>query len=553
MAYTPISGTVPQYSNASNELASDHWLKFYIGITTTPLSMATDSYGTTLLAKCKLNSRGEPITSPYDNNSVFIPHINQTYRIVLYKSEVDADNNTTANAEFNVGGIAATIAPSANAADVALRNTTLLANDDYDRSPLFDSTSDFTTGAGPHVITVPSGWVPNNPDMRFYLVDSSGIVSELFPTVKTSTSYTIQNTLLSTDRLFIGDNNFRSLFDGDPLDIRTRLDVYEKADVYTKTDVYTKADVYTKTESNDNFLNESSNLSDLTDTATARTNLGVYSTTESNANFLNESSNLSDLNNTATARTNLDVYSKAESNANFLDESSNLSDLPSTATARTNLDVYSKSESNANFLNESSNLSDLTNTTTARTNLGVYGTSEVYTKTESDSTYLNESSNLSDLTNTATARTNLDVYSKAESSANFLNESSNLSDLTDTAAARTNLDVFSKAQNILVTQLTSPTRSRATFQGASNVIFSTVESASQSLSTNIGATYLSTVTLTMSNGFSAVFGAFVAVNDDLCWASVDYSSVSGNSVTCTVYSQISSKTPKVRVTVFGLA
>ena len=477
MAYTPISGTVPQYSNASNELASDHWLKFYIGITTTPLSMATDSYGTTLLAKCKLNSRGEPITSPYDNNSVFIPHINQTYRIVLYKSEVDADNNTTANAEFNVGGIAATIAPSANAADVALRNTTLLANDDYDRSPLFDSISDFTTGAGPHVITVPSGWVPNNPDMRFYLVDSSGIVSELFPTVKTSTSYTIQNTLLSTDRLFIGDNNFRSLFDGDPLDIRTRLDVYEKADVYTKA--------------------------------------------ESNANFLDESSNLSDLPNTATARTNLDVYSKAESDANFLDESSNLSDLPNTATARTNLDVYSKSESDANFLNESSNLSDLTNTTTARTNLGVYGTSEVYTKTESDSTYLNESSNLSDL--------------------------------TDTAAARTNLDVFSKAQNILVAQFTSPTRSRATFQGASNVIFSTVESASQSLSTNIGATYLSTVTLTMPNGFSSVFGAFVAVNDDLCWASVDYSSVSGNSVTCTVYSQISSKTPKVRVTVFGLA
>tara|TARA_R110000822_G_scaffold189006_2_gene328029 strand:+ start:235 stop:1860 length:1626 start_codon:yes stop_codon:yes gene_type:complete len=541
MAYTPISGTVPQYSNASNELASDHWLKFYIGITTTPLSMATDSYGTTLLAKCKLNSRGEPITSPNDNNSVFIPYINQTYRIVLYKSEVDADNNTTANAEFNVGGVPATIAPSANAADVALRGTTLLSTDDYDRSPLFDSISDFTTGAGPHVITVPAGWVPTDPDMRFHLIDSSGIISELFPTTKTATTYTIQNTLLSSDRLFIGDDKFRSLFDGDPLDIRTRLDVYEKADVYTKT------------ESNANFLNESSNLSDLPNKATARTNLDVYSTTESNANFLNESSNLLDLDNTATARTNLDVYSKAESDANFLDESSNLSDLPSTATARTNLDVYSKSESDANFLNESSNLSDLTNTTTARTNLGVYGTSEVYTKTESDSAYLNESSNLSDLTNTATARTNLDVYSKAESSANFLNESSNLSDLTDTAAARTNLDVFSKAQNILVAQFTSPTRSRATFQGASNVIFSTVESASQSLSTSIGATYLSTVTLTMPNGFSAVFGAFVAVNDDLCWASVDYSSVSGNSVTCTVYSQISSKTPKVRVTVFGLA
>jgi hypothetical protein len=242
MAYTPISGTVPQYSNASNELASDHWLKFYVGITTTPMSMATDSYGTTLLAKCKLNTSGQPITSPYDNDSVFIPHISQTYRIVLYKSEVDADNNNTANAEFNVGGIIAAIAPSANAVDIALRNTTVLASDDYEKSPIFVVTEDFTAGAGPHVITVPSGWVPSNVEMRFYIVDASGVVSALAPTTKTTTSFTIQNTLLSTDRIFIGDNNFRNQFEGDPADIRTKLDVYTKGDVYTQADVYTKAE-----------------------------------------------------------------------------------------------------------------------------------------------------------------------------------------------------------------------------------------------------------------------------------------------------------------------
>jgi hypothetical protein len=242
MAYTPISGTVPQYSNASNELASDHWLKFYVGTTTTPMSMATDSYGTTLLAKCKLNTSGQPITSPYDNDSVFIPHISQTYRIVLYKSEVDADNNNTANAEFNVGGIIAAIAPSANAVDIALRNTTVLASDDYEKSPIFVVTEDFTAGAGPHVITVPSGWVPSNVEMRFYIVGASGVVSALAPTTKTTTSFTIQNTLLSTDRIFIGDNNFRNQFEGDPADIRTKLDVYTKGDVYTQADVYTKAE-----------------------------------------------------------------------------------------------------------------------------------------------------------------------------------------------------------------------------------------------------------------------------------------------------------------------
>ena len=300
MAYTPISGTVPQYSNASNELASDHWLKFYVGITTTPMSMATDSYGTTLLAKCKLNTSGQPITSPYDNDSVFIPHISQTYRIVLYKSEVDADNNNTANAEFNVGGIIAAIAPSANAVDIALRNTTVLASDDYEKSPIFVVTEDFTAGAGPHVITVPSGWVPSNVEMRFYIVDASGVVSALAPTTKTTTSFTIQNTLLSTDRIFIGDNNFRNQFEGDPADIRTKLDVY------------TKGDVYTQAESNANFLNKSSNLSDLPSTATARTNLDVYSKAESSANFLNKGSNLSDLTSTSVARTNLDVFSKSE-------------------------------------------------------------------------------------------------------------------------------------------------------------------------------------------------------------------------------------------------
>lgn len=42
---------------------------------------------------------------------------------------------------------------------------------------------------------------------------------------------------------------------------------------------------YSKTESDDRFLNESNNLSDLANSATARSNLGVYSKTESDARY----------------------------------------------------------------------------------------------------------------------------------------------------------------------------------------------------------------------------------------------------------------------------
>jgi len=87
------------------------------------------------------------------------------------------------------------------------------------------------------------------------------------------------------------------------------------------------------------------------------------------------------------ARTNLDVHSKAESDNIYLNESDNLSDLPNKATARTNLQVYSEAQvdslisgvsggitqatADARYLNESSNLSDLASASTARSNLGV--------------------------------------------------------------------------------------------------------------------------------------------------------------------------------------
>ena len=102
MAYNPISGAAIQYEKFNGQVADGYYLKFYKANTTTPLSMATNATGGTTLAKCKLNDRGYPITNPLDNDSIFIPFVNQSYRFVLYKNATDADNNDTAAADVNI-------------------------------------------------------------------------------------------------------------------------------------------------------------------------------------------------------------------------------------------------------------------------------------------------------------------------------------------------------------------------------------------------------------------------------------------------------------------
>jgi hypothetical protein len=102
MSYQPVSGIVPQYSTDDNELANGYYLKFYQANTTTPLSMAIDSSGATLLVKCKLSSAGFPISNPLDNSTVFIPHVNANYRLVIYPTEADANANNTASALVNI-------------------------------------------------------------------------------------------------------------------------------------------------------------------------------------------------------------------------------------------------------------------------------------------------------------------------------------------------------------------------------------------------------------------------------------------------------------------
>lgn len=113
MAYNPISGFTLQVITQTGEVASDYYLKFYQANTTTPLSMATDSAGGTLLAKAKLSDSGFPISNPLDNSTVFIPHMNANYRLVVYTSEADADADNTAAAYVNVPFVSTLVGASA--------------------------------------------------------------------------------------------------------------------------------------------------------------------------------------------------------------------------------------------------------------------------------------------------------------------------------------------------------------------------------------------------------------------------------------------------------
>jgi len=139
------------------------------------------------------------------------------------------------------------------------------------------------------------------------------------------------------------------------------------------------------------FLQKTSNLSDVADSATARTNLSVPSTTEA----LLGANNLSDVADAATARANLGVPSEAEGLAAV----NNLSDVASTATSLSNLG----GSPTADILLVANNLSDITDPATARANLGV--------SSSGDSLLI--PNNLSDLDNIVTARTNLGLGTAA--------------------------------------------------------------------------------------------------------------------------------------------
>jgi len=103
MAWTPISGQpVPYRTDTTDVPASGYYLKAYVSGTTTAISFATNQSGGTTLDKSQLDSAGYPTT---DGTTRFIPHVNQTYKLVLYLNATDADNNTVASADWVIDDI----------------------------------------------------------------------------------------------------------------------------------------------------------------------------------------------------------------------------------------------------------------------------------------------------------------------------------------------------------------------------------------------------------------------------------------------------------------
>lgn len=92
MAWTPISGTVPQYEDGNGNPYSGAVLKAYSAGTTTNINMATDSTGSTTASSIALNASGYPVVSA----SIVVPHLNEKYKLSLYPTQAAADSDTGA-------------------------------------------------------------------------------------------------------------------------------------------------------------------------------------------------------------------------------------------------------------------------------------------------------------------------------------------------------------------------------------------------------------------------------------------------------------------------
>lgn len=101
MALRPTSGLMPQYAKtASGASSAAYWLKFYAPGTSNDKLMYTDDSGLVSLAKCKMNTRGEPISNVMDDSSTFIPYVDGDYEAYLFFSEDDADLDNTARSLY---------------------------------------------------------------------------------------------------------------------------------------------------------------------------------------------------------------------------------------------------------------------------------------------------------------------------------------------------------------------------------------------------------------------------------------------------------------------
>ena len=158
--------------------------------------------------------------------------------------------------------------------------------------------------------------------------------------------------------------------------------------------------------------------------------------------YLNSASNLSDLTNKASARASLEVYSKSESDSRYVSKSANLNDLASKSTAFNNIKQNAtQSYAGVVELATSTEVGSGARDDVATTPKGIKD--NYYSKQESNNIYASKSANLSDLSNKVVARNNLDVFSRTESDQRYLTAGLNLSDLTNKSLGRSNLGVYS--------------------------------------------------------------------------------------------------------------
>jgi len=100
MVWTPTEGYIPQ-STEGGEQASGYVVKFYEPGTTTPLTMATDDTGGTTATNFLLDSEG------YTTNAGarVVPHTSQSYKVILYLNQADADADATGSAVWSTDDI----------------------------------------------------------------------------------------------------------------------------------------------------------------------------------------------------------------------------------------------------------------------------------------------------------------------------------------------------------------------------------------------------------------------------------------------------------------
>ena len=108
MPYYAIDGSAKQYQKANGSFAANYYLKFYAAGTSTAIQVAPNASATDsnnqpqLLDKIQLNERGYPINP---SGGVMIPHLDQAYKIILYKNAADANANNTSAAEWTIDNV----------------------------------------------------------------------------------------------------------------------------------------------------------------------------------------------------------------------------------------------------------------------------------------------------------------------------------------------------------------------------------------------------------------------------------------------------------------